>query len=148
MKNLSYSNVSSTPRVSSLLLTIEKIEREKFRFCVFYTFYIFSFYLFSFFSLTHNSKTVGPNHCSSIRDFCCCSTHLAVFSYMPFVCGYIDNLNTKTPITMLYLSIDFSKIGDICFLGLSCLKVMIRKVWIQTCNATPFPYYILYVLTC
>ena len=52
MKTLSYSYVKYSPRVSLLLLTVEKIERESFDFALLL---LLSFFL-SFFSIMHNSK--------------------------------------------------------------------------------------------
>ena len=139
METLSYFNVKYTPRVSLILLAVEKIKLEN---------SIFFFLLF----LMHNSKhlqrirTIGiPNDCSIMRDYSflgqsCMQakigelrlkTHVTDF-YTPF-CVYLrTQLEKYRSYKQLYLTNDYSTIGDIYFLGQNCMQDTIGELWIQT----------------
>ena len=66
----------------------------------------------------------------------CCS----LFPLHHFVCNYTHKSKTTGSIRMLYLSNEYSTIGDIYFLGWSYMWDTISDLWIQTGIATSFQY--------
>ena len=87
---------------------------------------ICSFFFLSFFSFVHNSKTVQYtkmictlNDCSEMFVFCFrAACELRLVSY---VCTYAHNFKTTGCIWTFYISNNCSTIGDVYFLGKSCM---------------------------
>ena len=145
-KTLSYSNVMYIPRVPLILLTVEKIECEKFDFALvsffFACFLSFPSYITQkLYSVYKRSAYQTTALLSEIFLFC------SLFPICPFVHTYMHNSKPTGRVWTFYIYSDCSTIGDVHF-GLDLHMRYDWQVMAPNLHDTLFSLYHLCVLTC